>query len=417
MITEKLYQKDVYMKKCNSTILELLDTEKLDNPTVIVLDQTVFFPTGGGQPCDLGTIDGIPVVEVYEKDGIVYHKLSQDQITSQANHRLTVGQTVVLELDWQRRFYHMQRHCGEHILSGMFYEKLGGVNRGFHMGESYMTIDIDIKDISWEQAMEIEHMANKAIWSNFPVSTRYYKSRDEAEKLPLRKALALDDDIIIVCVGSEDNPADCVACCGTHPSTSGQVGTIKITKLENYKGMTRVYFKAGEEAFWDYQKKNDILAQLNRKYSADELDLIEKIKVQEEKNKAVRQELHELKTALISKYTEELRKFIEQNTSGTKEKVSIIVLVKEYPELKVDELLTLGRQISTSIKGLLILVSSKEYTALLFSNGNPDCGKLVRDNASIYQGKGGGNPTNARAIFTKKEYLDTFIDLLQKHLK
>ena len=117
----------------------------------------------------------------------------------------------------------MQRHCGEHILSGVFYSLFGGVNRGFHMGHEYMTIDISLeedpkkKDITWEDALAAQLEANKVIWSDAPVTVIRFDSRDKAEKMPLRKALAFDEDISIVCVGSVENAADCVACCGTHP--------------------------------------------------------------------------------------------------------------------------------------------------------------------------------------------------------
>jgi len=433
MITEKLYQKDVYRKECTSTIIEVKGTGTDADPFILVLDKTIFFPVGGGQPCDVGKINNFAVIDVYEDDGVVCHKISnvvQNPADLPGKLPFEEGQRVHAELDWESRFRNMQRHCGEHILSGMFFQECGGVNRGFHMGENCMTIGKDVKEISWEQASKVELLANQAVWSNVPVSIRYFKDREEAEKLPLRKALAIDEDIIIVCVGDEENPADCVACCGTHPSTSGQVGIIKIIKLENYKGMTRVYFKAGAEAYLDYRIKNDIINQLSNKYSADEKDLLDKIHIQNEKIKAIRQELHDIKKSVIERYAEELQLILKAAGDSTKvdkgsikpkdSMGSIPVVVRKYNELKIDDLQNLGRQLTitlSAIRGLLVLVSPKEYTAMLFSNGTPDCGKLVRDNASIYNGKGGGNATNARAIFTKDEYIDTFIDLLVKHLK
>lgn len=418
MTTEKLYLKDVYLTKISSTILEISSINELTHAIIVVLDKTIFFPASGGQPCDLGTIHNIPVIDVYEKNRIVYHTLAMDPESNGSLDLIPLekGQVVCAELNWNRRFDNMQRHCGEHILSGIFFREYGGINRGFHMGDSYMTIDIDLKDLNWDQAKRVELLANQAVWSNLPVTKRFYNNKEEAEKLPLRKALALDEDITIVCVGNEDNPADCVACCGTHPSNSGEVGLIKIIKLESYKGMTRVYFKAGQEAFLDYQNKNDIITKLNTKYSTDENNLIEKIAAQDEKNREVRQELYNIKASLLTGYAEELLQEmvlqLQPMTHG-----SMAILVKRYKELMVTDLLNLGRQVSSSINGLLILVCPKEYTVLLFSKGTPDCGKLVRDNAGIYNGKGGGNATNARALFTKEEYLETFIDLIEKHLK
>lgn len=421
-MTKKLYEKDVYLKRCESTILDITNRQTAKNEPsqlAFVLDQTIFFPTGGGQPCDLGSINGIPVIEVFEEKGIIYHIIEDDsECTGSCSPSLAqilqTGQKVTLSIDWTRRFQHMQRHCGEHILSGIFYSEIGGINRGFHMGNSYMTIDIDVPDISWEQAMKIEQKSNQVVWSNAPVITRYYEKREDAENLPLRKPLALEENISIVCVGSIDNPADCVACCGTHPSTAGQVGLIKIIKLESYKGMTRIYFKAGEEAFLDYQKKHDIVTILKNKYSAEE-DLLEKIKKQEDKNKEIRQELYSIKKSLLSKYSEDIQN--EYFLNSEKKKEDLPILIKEFADLSVDDLLGLGRQTMPLIKGLLLLVSTRETTVLLFSDGKPDCGKLVKENAPIYHGKGGGNANQARAIFTKNEYVETFIDLLKKHLR
>ncbi|WP_027400110.1 alanyl-tRNA editing protein [Anaerovorax odorimutans] len=422
-MTNKLYKHDVYLKTCESTILEIIDKNSgTDNSSclILVLDKTIFFPTGGGQPCDLGTINGISVIDVFEENDIVYHVLEDDDMhmgscSPSPAQMFQKGQTVKLSLDWDRRFNNMQKHCGEHILSGIFYSELNGVNRGFHMGDSYMTLDIDIKDITWEQAMKIETLANKVIWSNTPVITRYFEKRKDAENLPLRKPLSLEENISIVCVGDINNPADCVACCGTHPSTAGQVGIIKILKLEKYKGMTRVYIKAGQGALLDYQNKNDIITALNNKYSSSDDDLIDKIKIQDEKNKVIRQELHEIKTLLITNYVSDIKNdYANENYYKSS---NAIILTKKYDNLKINDLLNIGKQAAPYIKGLLLLICTKENTLILFSDGSHDCNKLVKENAPIYNGKGGGNKNNARAIFNKYEYIDTFIDLLCKHLR
>ena len=249
MSTIKLYQQDVYLKECEAVILELQEDR-------VVLDRTIFFPTGGGQSCDLGFLGGQEVLDVSEKDGLIYH-----QVRSAAS--LKEGSRILCRIDWDRRFDNMQRHCGEHILSGICYREFGGINRGFHMGEDYMTIDISLEEdpsiteITWEMAKRAELFANQVIWSDAPVTVRRFQTRQEAEQLPLRKALAIDEEISIVCVGDIRNAADCVACCGTHPSSAGQVGLVKIYKIEHYKGMFRIYFEAGKRALLDYDKKHD----------------------------------------------------------------------------------------------------------------------------------------------------------------
>ena len=411
MKTERLFKEDVYMKEAEAAVTSLTETK--EGRTAVTLDRTIFFPTGGGQSCDRGTIAGFPVIDVYEdeKADDIIHVL--DCRPSEFEHAASpAGKLLKLSLDWEHRFDNMQRHCGEHILSGMFYREYGGVNRGFHMGDQYMTIDISLEAkpeftaITWEMAKHAEECANEAIWQNQPVITRHFDTKKEAENLPLRKALALEKDITIVCVGSVENPADCVACCGTHPATAGQVGLIKIFKVEPNKGMFRIYFEAGKRAFLKYQQELDTLTALSNSLSAGTDDVLSKYHAQIEKNKEARSQLHFLKKEVIARETADIAEALEKGEN-----------VRRYHILSLDDLTVLEREVSPYAKKIVFLVHEPSYTVFLASDGSVDCGKLVKDNAQIYGGKGGGNKTTARAIFTKEEYVDTFIDLIEKHLR
>ena len=412
MKTQRLFKEDVYMKAAEAVITSLAEAN--GRRTAVTLDKTIFFPTGGGQSCDKGTIAGFQVVDVYEdeKADDIVHVLdcSPADIEGLAAYKEQNG--VQLILDWEHRFDNMQRHCGEHILSGMFFREYGGVNRGFHMGDQYMTIDISLEAmpeftaITWEMAKHVEECANEAIWQNQPVITRHFDTKKEAENLPLRKALTLEKDITIVCVGSVENPADCVACCGTHPATAGQVGLIKIFKVESNKGMFRIYFEAGKRAFLKYQNELDTLTTLANSLSAGTDDVLSKYHAQVEKNKESRNQLHFLKKEVIARETADMAEALERGEN-----------VRRYHILSLDDLTVLAREVSPHAKKIAFLVHEPSYTVFLVSDGNVDCGKLVKDNAQIYGGKGGGNKTTARAIFTKDEYVDTFIDLIEKHLR
>ena len=412
MKTQRLFKEDVYMKEAEAVITSLAGAN--GRRTAVTLDKTIFFPTGGGQSCDKGTIAGFQVVDVYEdeKADDIVHVLdcSPEDIEGLAAYKEQNG--VQLILDWEHRFDNMQRHCGEHILSGMFFREYGGVNRGFHMGDQYMTIDISLEAmpeftaITWEMAKHVEECANEAIWQNQPVITRHFDTKKEAENLPLRKALALEKDITIVCVGSVENPADCVACCGTHPATAGQVGLIKIFKVESNKGMFRIYFEAGKRAFLKYQNELDTLTTLANSLSAGTDDVLSKYHAQVEKNKESRNQLHFLKKEVIARETADMAEALERGEN-----------VRRYHILSLDDLTVLAREVSPHAKKIAFLVHEPSYTVFLVSDGSVDCGKLVKDNAQIYGGKGGGNKTTARAIFTKDEYVDTFIDLIEKHLR
>jgi alanyl-tRNA synthetase len=409
MKTTKLFLRDTYLKEYTATLIEATSCKE---GFILVLDQTIFFPTGGGQSCDKGNINNFEVIDISERDGIIYHTVQ----CNNSNIVWGIGQKVFCQLDWDHRFLNMQRHCGEHILSGIFYREYGGVNRGFHMGDEYMTIDLSLEEraeftsLTWDMAMKAEFFANQVIWSNAPVTVRFFEIREEADSLPLRKALAFDEDISIVCVGDISNPADCVACCGTHPSTAGQVGLIKILKIESYKGMFRVYCEAGERALKIFDEHHEVLSKLNNKYSANTKDLIEKISVQDDKSKAAKNELHILKQSVIGSRIASIEEELKLTPNAR-------ILVKEYGDMKVDDLLNIGRPLVPQLKTLLLIVSKQDNTLLLFSDGKIDCGKLVKENASIYQGKGGGNNTSARALFPKFESIETFIDLLDKHLR
>ena len=413
-MTERLYQSNVYLKECMSTILAISEE------SCLILDRSPFFPISGGQPCDLGTINDIQLSEVFEKDGELYHKFSISGSRSATSPQtedpkvlpFRIGDTVICRLDWERRFDHMQRHCGEHILSGVFFRDFGGVNRGFHMGSDYMTIDIDLPAVTIDMAHRAELSANEVIWSDAPVSIRYFQSREEAERLPLRKGISIEKDISIVCVGDEASLIDCVACCGTHPKTAGQIGLIKLLKIEKYKGMSRIYFEAGKRAFLKTVKEHKLIATLAEKYSADENTLTVKISAQEEKNQLVRQDLQKYQVLLIEREVQSLIEAISfpgEDSPGCRQ-----VIVKEYDRLNLEDLQLLAKGISALSPNIFILISIEEK-ALLISRANqsnsssPDCGGLIKSNVGDFKGKGGGSPLNGRASFQSSADLDDFV--------
>lgn len=428
MKTIRLFKEDVYKKEAFALVQSVSEH---DGRTLVTLDRTVFFPTGGGQSCDLGRLGDFDVSDVYEFDGEIYHEIAaNDEMSASAEKKLpAAGDSVHLTLDWSHRFDNMQRHCGEHILTGIFYREWGAVNRGFHMGDDYMTIDLSLEEnsradaLTWEMCLEAERMTNEVITADMPMITRHFDSFEEAAKEPMRKKLAIESDITLVGIGKTEYDWGCVACCGTHPSSTGQVGMVKIFKLENNKGMYRIYFEAGQRAFVKYQQQFEVLSVLCSKLSAGSDDVLEKFNTMQEKNKEVRTQLHFLKKDVLAKESEAIKAELANsrdsgsNASITGNTVENSCNVRKYELLSLDDLVALSREISPFISKIYFLVHEPSHTVLLVSDGKIDCGKLVKDNASIYNGKGGGNKTMARAIFTKDEYVDTFIDLIEKHLR
>ncbi len=437
MKTKKVFEEDKYLSKLQSEILEVIPEK--EDIVLLILKDTIFFPGGGGQSHDIGNLwisddASFDVIEVFEKDGEIFHRIrtgtlsgtrsdsNQSDSDSNPPHSglqpglnsfpLQPGLKCFMELDWNRRFDNMQRHCGEHILSGVFYELYGGVNRGFHMGDDYMTIDIslednpeyvNLKEMTWDMVMAAELKTNQIIWKDLPVTAYHFDTKEEAEKIPMRKALAIDEDITIVTIGDLSHPADSVACCGTHPATTGQVGMLKIYKVEPNKGMFRIYFDAGERAFMGYRRRFDILTRLEKDLSAGVPDLLDKYAAKQEKQKEARDRLFHLTKSVQEAEKERIAKSI--NDESESEQNGDIF---EYSILTVDDVIEIGRSLEGRIPGILYLIHQPSLTLLVFSDKH-DCGKLVKENASVFNGKGGGNQKFARAIFTRRDDLDMFI--------
>ncbi len=245
-MTEKLYYQDAYATKFTAKVLECTEDKQ---GYKVVLDRTLFYPEGGGQPADMGTLGGVNVLDVHEKNDIITHTTDKP---------LEVGAEVEGEIDWERRFDLMQNHSGEHILSGVICGKYGCDNVGFHMGKEIITIDLNTKipdaDLPW-----LEEKANEAIWTNAPVGIRY-PSKEELDALEYRSKKELEGQVRIVNVGEYD----CCACCGTHVKLAGEIGQIKIIGAQNYKGGTRLELLCGKRALQDYRKKNDVANEAGR---------------------------------------------------------------------------------------------------------------------------------------------------------
>lgn len=388
MKTLKLFQNDVYLSHCTSTVM------KTDGD-LVALDETVFFPEGGGQSCDKGTINGCDVTHVKEKDGIVWHKVP--------GHSLTDGDTAECSIDWEHRFDNMQRHLGEHIVSGMWYRAFGGVNMGFHMGDEYMTIDIGFPDdknltATMEMAMQVEDMANSIIWRDLPVNTVFCRTAEEASVLHLRKKPSVSENITVVSVGDPSDPEEAVACCGTHPSTTGQVGLVRIFKVEKNKNMYRVYLEAGRRALLDCRKKDRLLTELAGSFSTAPESLWKKIQADRQKYQDLSARHAILRNSVISQRRDEILKIKDDK-----------IIHMSWSDLDTDDLMHLGQPLGNEIAGILILEHQPSSTVLLFSSGVPDCSRLVKDNASVFRGKGGGRKEAARAIFPDEENMNSFI--------
>lgn len=251
MITEKLYYKDAYIKEFDAKVLKC---EKCDEGYKIILDRTAFFPEAGGQPCDLGKISDVDVFDVQiDKNEVVYHYVKEP---------ISEGANVSCNIDFERRFYIMQNHTGEHIVSGVANKLYGAENVGFHLSGDFATVDFDIV-LTREQIDNIEFLANKAVWKNLNVNC-FYPDEQQLKEIKYRSKKELEGAIRLVDI--EDT--DMCACCAPHVSKTGEIGVIKLLDFERMRSGIRIIMKCGSYAFSDYQNKYSNVREISAFLSA-----------------------------------------------------------------------------------------------------------------------------------------------------
>ena len=230
-MTIKLYDIDSHLSEFSATVISCENA-------VAVLDKTAFFPEGGGQTADTGFIDGVKVLDVQIKDGVIFHYLEKD---------IEIGKEVNCTLDADERFRKMQNHSGEHIISGIVHSLYGYDNVGFHLSKTEMTMDFN-GILTREDLNKIELLANKAVWENVKFNCYY---PENLENLEYRSKLDLTEDVRIVEIENYDR----CACCAPHVNTSSEIGIIKILDFEKNKGGVRLWVKCGIDALGDYNSR------------------------------------------------------------------------------------------------------------------------------------------------------------------
>ena len=231
MDTEKLYEQDAYLREFSARVLSCAPAGDVWE---VVLDRTAFYPEGGGQPGDSGTLGGVAVLDTRLRDGAVVHVCAAP---------LAPGAALSGEIDWDRRFDRMQQHSGEHIVSGLICARFGCDNVGFHLGAETVVIDFN-RPMDWAALTEIEEAANGVIWENRPFQVSW-PAPAALEALAYRSKKALSGPVRIVeCPG-----ADCCACCGTHVRSAGELGLIKLLSLKPFRDGVRIEMVAGCRAY------------------------------------------------------------------------------------------------------------------------------------------------------------------------
>lgn len=281
MRTEKLYESDGLLSVFDATVLAC--EEKIDGFDV-ELDRTAFFPEGGGQASDVGTLDGVRVLHVRTELGRIWHRIDAP---------LSVGATVRGEIDFNLRRRRMQNHGGEHIISGLIYKTFGIGNVGFHMSEREITIDT-AAPVTEEMIERIETLANRAVWEDRPIRC-YYPTPEELAALPYRSKTELDGDVRIV----EIEGCDRCACCAPHFPSTAPIGLIHVKSFIKYKKGSRLTAVCGEDALDDYRRIAREAQSIARLYSVVPEEIFSAVERREEVFSAKLGEISELKARML----------------------------------------------------------------------------------------------------------------------
>lgn len=260
-MTEKLYYENSHMKDFSATVLECEPCGEVWN---VILDRTAFFPEGGGQYADTGLLNGVRVLDVQEKEDVIRHKTEQS---------IDVGTIVYGQINWEERFMKMQQHTGEHIVSGLVHSRFGYNNVGFHLGSEDCTMDFN-GEITREELAEIEYQANEAVVKNLDIQVTY-PTKDELAILNYRSKIEIEGQVRIVTIPGYD----VCACCAPHVVKTGEIGMIKLTNVQHYKGGVRVTMLCGFRALADYNKKAKSAREISMQLCAKENEISEAVEL------------------------------------------------------------------------------------------------------------------------------------------
>lgn len=394
MGTSKLYRDNAYTTEFDAQVKHLA---KVEGGFEVVLDKTVFYPTGGGQPFDTGLIDEIPVTDVQERGDEIVHMLE-----GQPKSRTVSG-----KIDWHRRFDHMQQHAGQHILSAVFEKIAGAGTVGFHLGNQFVNIDLNVQRLTENQITRAEQLANEIVFDNRAIKTYIVEPKD-ISKLPLRKPPAVKEDIRIV----EIDGFDYSPCGGTHPSHTGSVGLIKIRHWEKSKNNTRIEFLCGGRALRDFQGKNESINRISALLSVRDFETADTVERIVSDNKALLKTIEGLKESLCEY---EARALVD---SAPLEKGIRVVKVL-FDNRPFEELRLLASAITRSEGCIAMLCNTGEKSQVIAGRSediNMDMRKPFKKVMSQHSGRGGGNDRVVQGGFESAEDAEELLDMLHKEI-
>ena len=361
METVKLYYQDPFLTEFTATVL---DCQEAKGGYKVVLDQTAFYPEGGGQPTDVGVLGVVNVTEVHEKGGVIFHTCDAP---------LEVGASVAGKIDWAVRFDHMQQHSGEHIISGSLCADYHCDNVGFHMGADTVTIDYNT-EITWEQVLDAERKANEFIWADVPVDVSY-PDKETLDALDYRSKKELTGQVRIVAFPG----ADCCACCGTHVLRAGQVGLVKVLSCQKFREGVRIEILCGQRAFKYLSAVYDQDRAIAQRLSVKPHDTYGAVERLEEELAAAKSRCAQLEEQVFFHIAEE---FVGKED---------VLLFQEA--MKSDSVRRLSDAIAHKCSGLSAVFAGSDeagYSYALVRADGTDINAFVKDMNRALNGRGGG---------------------------
>lgn len=395
-MTNRLYYDNAYLTRFSARVLQCRIDER---GWAVRLDQSAFYPTSGGQPYDTGALGNGRVQDVWvDTAGEVWHLVDK---------ALEEGALVQGQIDWPRRFDHMQQHAGEHMLAGAIWRQLGGVTIGLHLGETASTIDVELPGgamrVSDEVLQQLEDTVNGQIQQDLPIRC-YFPTEEELAAAPLRKPPAVSEHIRLVQVGE----VELVACGGTHPSSSGQIGLIKILDVRPSRGKMRVSFVCGMRAVRDYQAKARAAQAGAALLSTGPESLVQAI---ERALLRLRETQHALKRVQLDEALRQAEALAEKTAALPGGRVVACVL----PGLDRDALREVADHLTGQGIAALLAAGEGEGAPLVFAapaGSDLDMGALMKQILKALGGRGGGRRELAQGAGPGRSALEAAMDRL-----
>lgn len=396
-MTDRLYYDNAYLTEFDAVVLE---AKEENGENLVRLDRSAFYPTSGGQPFDVGTLNEANVLDVFvDKEGEVWHK---------TDRKLEKGRAVHGKIDWQRRFDHMQQHAGEHMLANAAYRLLGGHTIGLHLGRDFSTIDMDLPGgkthITIEEIRALEDDVNKNIQKNVPIRC-YFPDEETLLSLPLRKPPTVTEHVRIVQIGDYEY----CACGGTHPENAGEIGLVKILSATPSRGKLRLAFVCGMRAYAELRRRFEEIERAANVLSTAWENLSSQVEALLEKAKNAEYQLRqEKKNAALMKAGELYENAEEVN--------GVRVIKHVFASLGMEGLREAGNRIIENGNAVALLADEGEKGYMLFfarsENVDANMGKILSESAKKHGGKGGGRSDFAQGSSPDAGAVDDAMKLL-----